>query len=50
MDRRRKIIVTCEPEDFKLVDAIVSKIPFDKCEGIVEIDYEPPLKVEEIKR
>lgn len=45
--RRRKIIVTCEPEDFKLVDAVVSKIPFDKCEGTIEITYEPPRKVKE---
>ncbi|MCJ7634991.1 hypothetical protein MUP77_21700 [Candidatus Bathyarchaeota archaeon] len=46
-DRRRKIIVTCEPEDFKLVDATISKIPFDKCEGTVLITYEPPKRVKE---
>jgi len=49
-DRRRKIMITCEPEDFELIEEAVSKIPFDKCNGTVQIKYSPALSLKEKKQ
>jgi len=43
-------MITCEPEDFELIEEAVSKIPFDKCNGTVQIKYSPALSLKEKKQ
>ena len=46
-DRRQKIIITCEPEDIKLIEDALGKIEFGKSQGTIQIEYDPSLSVKE---
>jgi len=45
MDRKQKIVITCEPEDVKLVEDALEKIHFEKSQATIQITYEPSLSV-----